>query len=207
MGFISAIPVGASQIEIAKRVLNHFSKAAIALVLGSMTADLAYGLIAFFGVVPVFKIPMVAAVFKAVNVVILAFCAVQSFREGIQQKYNDEKQPYMGSKRRSFTLGFALSAVNFPILFWWLIARTITADAGIDPSASFPRTMIFLGAGILGLMSYLFLLIAIIRKTRHLISKQLMRRINILSGFLLACGALYFVISFISLLPRTFLNV
>jgi len=50
MGFLTAIPIGATQIEIAKRSLNNQIPAALMVVLGSVFSDVMYGIIALFGV-------------------------------------------------------------------------------------------------------------------------------------------------------------
>ena len=55
MGFFTAIPIGATQIEIAKRALAGHVKAALMVVLGSTISDVMYGFIAFFGIAPFLK--------------------------------------------------------------------------------------------------------------------------------------------------------
>ena len=52
MGFITAIPIGATQIEIAKRSLNNHLRAAYMVAAGSVSSDVMYGAIALFGVAP-----------------------------------------------------------------------------------------------------------------------------------------------------------
>ena len=52
MGFFTAIPIGATQIEIAKRALNHKFWAALMVVFGSVASDVMYGGVALFGIAP-----------------------------------------------------------------------------------------------------------------------------------------------------------
>ncbi len=52
MGYFTAIPIGATQIEIAKRSFSGLVKPALMIVLGSALSDTMYGFIAFFGIAP-----------------------------------------------------------------------------------------------------------------------------------------------------------
>ena len=71
MGFCAAVPVGATQIEIAKRSLNSHLRAAYMVALGSVSSDVMYGFIALFGVAPFLKEKIVVAVFGLVATIIL----------------------------------------------------------------------------------------------------------------------------------------
>lgn len=63
MGYFTAIPVGATQIEIAKRSFSNLTKAALMIVFGSAMSDTMYGFIAFFGIAPFLKSEVVMSVF------------------------------------------------------------------------------------------------------------------------------------------------
>jgi threonine/homoserine/homoserine lactone efflux protein len=49
LGAISSIPVGAVQLVVIKKALNHQIKPAIAVACGSMTSDFIYGALTLFG--------------------------------------------------------------------------------------------------------------------------------------------------------------
>jgi hypothetical protein len=46
LGFVAAIPIGGSQIEMAKRVLSGHGWAAAMVILGSVSSDILYGVVA-----------------------------------------------------------------------------------------------------------------------------------------------------------------
>ncbi|MFI5202389.1 MAG: hypothetical protein ACHQNE_08375, partial [Candidatus Kapaibacterium sp.] len=46
LGFLAAIPIGASQLETARRSLNGFLASALIVVAGSVSSDYVYGAIA-----------------------------------------------------------------------------------------------------------------------------------------------------------------
>ncbi len=81
MGFITAIPVGATQIEIAKRSLNNHKRAAYMVALGSAVSDVIYGFIALFGVAPFLKEKIVVAFFGLAATLILWLLAYFTFRD------------------------------------------------------------------------------------------------------------------------------
>jgi hypothetical protein len=56
-GFVAAIPLGGSQIEMAKRAMQGHLRAALAVVLGSVTSDVLYGIIALYGIAPFMREP------------------------------------------------------------------------------------------------------------------------------------------------------
>ena len=57
LGFVTAIPIGGSQIEAAKRAIHGHLRAAWMVVLGSVSSDIMYGAIALFGVAPFLDVP------------------------------------------------------------------------------------------------------------------------------------------------------
>lgn len=52
LGFVAAIPVGGSQIEMAKRATGGHLRSAVMVVVGSVSSDILYGIVALFGVAP-----------------------------------------------------------------------------------------------------------------------------------------------------------
>jgi hypothetical protein len=78
MGFLAAIPIGATQIEIAKRLLNGLTFSAIMIVAGAVISDFTYGVIALFGIAPFLQTPGIIAIFSLANSMIiktqLKFC-------------------------------------------------------------------------------------------------------------------------------------
>ncbi|MCJ7612513.1 MAG: LysE family translocator [Candidatus Aminicenantes bacterium] len=99
MGFLAAIPIGASQIEAAKRAIHGHLGPGLMVVLGSVTSDFAYGLAALFGIAPLLRIPIVMASFNAVGAVVLWFLAYKTLRESRKPHEVRLNQSSLKSKR------------------------------------------------------------------------------------------------------------
>jgi threonine/homoserine/homoserine lactone efflux protein len=91
MGFIAAIPVGATQLEIARRSLNGFPSSAAMLVAGSVISDTMYGVIALFGIAPFLQSPSVTMVFGFANAGILTALGIWAL---IESKKNIKEKEY-----------------------------------------------------------------------------------------------------------------
>jgi len=81
LGFVAAIPIGGSQIEMAKRVLSGQRWAAAMVILGSVSSDILYGIVAVFGIAPFMDTPWVLAAFNAVGALVLWVLAFVTVRE------------------------------------------------------------------------------------------------------------------------------
>src|SRR5665647_2493081 len=71
IGFFAAVPIGASQFEIVKRALNGYVYSALMIAVGTTLSDAMYGIVAFFGIAPFLKDPIVLLIFRLVNSLIL----------------------------------------------------------------------------------------------------------------------------------------
>ena len=131
MGFLTAIPIGATQIEIAKRSLNNQIPAALMVVLGSVFSDVMYGFIALFGVAPFLQTQIVIAVFELVGVVILWILAFLTFKEVFKPHIMDITSSVLKSRWLSFITGFSLAITNPMMIFWWLIGVQVVKDLGL----------------------------------------------------------------------------
>jgi len=81
LGFLAAIPVGGSQIEAAKRAMHGHLWAAWMVILGSVSSDIMYGVIALYGIAPFLEGPRVMAIFSAVGGVVLWVLAYWTLKE------------------------------------------------------------------------------------------------------------------------------
>ncbi len=99
IGFFTAIPIGATQVEIAKRSISGYFKEALMVVAGSVASDMIYGFIAMFGIAPFLKDEKVEAFFWFVGGTILIILGIFTLI------YSDKKrQRKFGGLRRTIKL-------------------------------------------------------------------------------------------------------
>ena len=195
MGFMTAIPIGATQIEIAKRSLNNHRRAAYMVAIGSVCSDMMYGFIALFGVAPFLRNKTVIAVFGLAATLILWLLAYFTFRFGTKSNMLDMTHSSIKSKRLSFVTGFSLAATNPMMIFWWLIGMKIIKDLNLVTEFTSDTNLIFLLVGALGLATYLFTLTNILHWAKKFISNEMMKKVNFGLGFILIFLSFYFLFS------------
>ncbi len=193
LGFLTAIPIGATQIEIAKRSLNNHLRAAYMVALGSVSSDLMYGFIALFGVAPFLKDKVVVAVFGLVATVILWLLAFFTFRDGRKANMLELTHSTLKSKRMSFFTGFSLAVTNPMMIMWWLIGVRIIKDLGLVADFDVNVSLLFLATGGIGLASYLFTLANTLHWAKKFISNEMMKKVNYGLGVVLIVLSFYFL--------------
>ncbi len=195
MGFLTAIPIGATQIEIAKRSLNNHLRAAYMVAFGSVSSDVMYGAIALFGVAPFLKEKTVVGIFGLAATVILWLLAFLTFRDGAKANALELSHPTLKSKRLSFVTGFSLAVTNPMMVVWWLIGGRIVRDLGLVSDLAPRVSLLFLIAGGLGLASYLFTLANMLHWAKKFISSEIMKRVNYGLGVVLVLLSIYFLVT------------
>jgi threonine/homoserine/homoserine lactone efflux protein len=198
MGFVTAMPIGATQIEIAKRSLNNHLRAAYMVAAGSVSSDVMYGVIALFGVAPFLENKMVVAVFGLAATVILWVLAFFTFRAGAKANMLELTHSTLKSKRLSFVTGFSLAVTNPMMVVWWLIGVKIIRDIGLVSKFDTNASLMFLIAGGLGLGSYLITLANVLHWVKNFISNETMKKVNYGLGAVLIMLSIYFLVSSIN---------
>jgi len=195
MGFFTAIPIGASQIEIAKRSLNGHIRAALMVVLGSVTSDVMYGGIAFFGIAPFLKDPVVIASFWLIGAIILLVLSAFTLKQNGKSQRVQINHSVLENKQLSFVTGFLLAITNPMMIFWWLIGAKILKDLGLVYTFNSKLYLFFLFFGGLGLASYLTTLAGLLHWVKRYLTEKMMRRTNFSLGLVLIIFSVYFFIS------------
>jgi threonine/homoserine/homoserine lactone efflux protein len=193
LGFLTAIPIGATQIEIAKRALNNHIRAAYMVAFGSVSSDVMYGAIALFGVAPFLENKRVVAIFGLAATVILWLLAYFTFRDSRKANMMELTHATLKSKRISFVTGFSLAVTNPMMIVWWLIGVKIIEDIGLVNKFDADKSLMFLIAGGVGLASYLFTLSNILHWAKDFISNSMMRKVNYALGGVLVLLSFYFL--------------
>jgi threonine/homoserine/homoserine lactone efflux protein len=200
LGFITAIPIGATQVEIAKRSLKGYVVSALMIALASSLSDVMYGTIAFFGIAPFLKNEMVISAFLAVGIVVLIALSFFTFRKSQKDTYTKSDDKFLINKKMSFIVGFSLAATNPPVIFWWLAEVQFAKDFGIYTHFNTTAYIFFLLFGGLGLFSYLSFLSVLLHKVKHFVSEKMEKRINIVLSIILVFIAIYFLVRLINVL-------
>ncbi len=195
MGFFTAIPIGATQIEIAKRSLNNHFRAALMVVLGSVSSDVMYGFVALFGIAPFFDNRTIVAIFELIGTVILWILAFFTLRQSAQPHLLDLNRSLLKSRRLSFVMGFSLAITNPMMIFWWLIGVQIVRHLKLVDTLTPAISLLFLFFGGLGLATYLTTLATVLHWAKKFISNKAMQKVYLVLGVVLVLLSIYFLIS------------
>ena len=201
MGFVAAIPVGATQLEIARRSLNGFPSSAAMLVAGSVISDAMYGVIALFGIAPFLRSPSVSMVFGFVNagiLIILGIWALIESRKNIKEDINGNN--ILKKKNISFITGFSLAVTNPIMIYWWLLGHRFISDFKLIEWGKDPSIIVFLAAGSLGIGSYLLLLTFGVYRIKKFFPLRTIKKITAYFGISLFLLAAYFLFKSVELL-------
>ena len=193
LGFISALPIGAAQIEAAKRALHNHLLSAFVVILGVVSADVIYGCIALFGLAPYLENRTVVAVFELVCVVFLWVLAFLTFRQSAKAHISNMELVILQSKRLAFVTGFLLGISNPLMIFWWLISAKIIRDIGIISTFHPVTSLVFLIFAAGGIITYLTSLCVILQWAHKFVSHKVIQRVNFTMGIVLSLLSLYFL--------------
>jgi threonine/homoserine/homoserine lactone efflux protein len=193
MGFLSAIPIGGVQIEVAKRSLGNHLRSAYMVILGSTVSDVAYGFIALFGLMPILNNSIFRAVFELASGTALFMLAFLSFKKIYQPHITPLEVLVLRSKRVGFITGLLLALTNPVMIVWWLVIAKIARDMHLVTIFTVKNSIPFIFFGGFGLASYLVILALLLHWAKKFVSRLFIIRINIALGFLLAGLAVYFI--------------
>jgi len=195
LGFLSAIPIGAVQIQVVKKSLQGLRKTAIAIALGSGTSDLIYGLLTLFGLGDFLMSARFQICFYLLGVAVLSFLLYRSIREhrnhimGINNSLNDKNNEH----RYGFLTGLTLAITNPSMVLWWIVGFKVFLDLGLFFDVTIPLKIAFVLSGVTGLAGYLILQALIINRIRHTISDRVFLRMNIALIIVLMALIPYFI--------------
>jgi threonine/homoserine/homoserine lactone efflux protein len=174
LGFFAAIPIGPSQIEMAKRAIKGHLRAAQMVVLGSVSSDIMYGAIALFGIAPFLEIPKVLAAFHVAGALILWVLTYLTWRESRKPHDVDLENSSLKSKRWAYVTGFSVAMSNPPMILSWLVGVTLAKRLGLATPLSDTAKVLFIAGGALGLGGYLSTLGVVMYRIKHMIPLRAM---------------------------------
>ena len=195
MGFVVAIPIGATQLEIARRSLNGFLSSALMIVVGSVISDIMYGVIALLGIAPFLQEPTVMAVFWLLNAIILIVLAIWTIRQSKSPiRHHSRSGNRLGKHNVAFLTGFSLAITNPLMVVWWIFGVRLLMDLRLMVKHTTSQTVLFLVVGGLGIGSYLSLLAFIVFKAKRFFSELTIKKITLAFGVVLLGLATYFMV-------------
>ena len=194
MGFFAAIPIGASQLEIAKRAINGYVYSAMMIVAGTTLSDAMYGAIAFFGIAPFLKEPLTIAIFRLINSAILIALGAWAIFGSIEKTKNiNLSQGLLKKKKIAFITGFTLALTNPMIMVWWLTGLYFMVSVGLIPETGTFYTIVFLISGAAGIASYQIVLALSVYKSKKFFSEKGVHKLTVFLGYALLAIAAYFI--------------
>jgi threonine/homoserine/homoserine lactone efflux protein len=202
LGFFTAIPVGGSQIEAAKRAICGHLGAAWMVVLGSVSSDIMYGAVALFGLAPFFDIPWVIAVFSAVGAVVLWILSYITLKESKKPHELQMNCDSLKKKHWAYLTGFSLAVSNPPMILTWLYGAALAKHLGLANPFTPTLKVIFIAGGAVGLGGYLGSLSAVMYRIKHFIATKTIQKIYYWLGIVLFLLSFFFVYNFIRYIPK-----
>ncbi|MBN2039995.1 MAG: LysE family transporter [Spirochaetes bacterium] len=199
MGFLSSMPVGAVQLEVAKKAINGHLMPAIAVAIGSASSDFIYGVLTLFGLGGFLFNRDVKIITYVMGIIVLSFLFYRSFREhkyGVRQ----DDSPLVYKKRLSFLTGFTIAITNPGMIIWWIVGFKIFIDFSIFTEITPVIKFIFILSGCCGLVGYLIFIASILNRMQKSVSDRFIHKMNIFLMILLTVIILYFIVKTVSII-------
>ncbi len=194
MGFLSAIPVGAVQVEAARRALSGHLRAALMVSAGALTADLFYGIIAVYGLLPVLQQKKLMAYFWLFGGFFIILLGIRLFLQGLQTPDLRKAPHHIRHRGIAFFTGLSLGITNPMMILWWLIGERILMELGIVKSFTGNIAWNYLLFGGAGMFSYPCILSFTLYLLHRSLPQRFIMRISTFSALLLFVFALYMIV-------------
>ena len=201
MGFLSAIPVGAVQLQVIKKAIRGQDKQAVMIALGSGTSDLIYGILTLFGLGGFLMSSRFQLLFYLLGFAVLSFLLFHSIREYRHHvaAVDTSNNSVRNGASYGFITGFTLAITNPSIAFWWIVGFTLFLDLGLFSEATLLLRIVFVLSGVTGLVGYLIVLASIIHRRHRDIPDSVFRKMNLVLIALFILLAAYFAYKTVSI--------
>lgn len=198
LGFLSAIPVGAVQLEVAKKAMNGQIFHAIAVAIGSATSDFIYGMLTLFGLGGFLLHRKWQIFIYLVGIVVLCYLLYRTLRE-YRHEYDPAESPLVYKKRLSFLTGLTIAITNPGIIIWWIIGFKLFLDLQLFSVITPSIKMIFVLSGCAGLGGYLICIALLLHRMYKSFPDKWIDRMNIIVMVLFALLIGYFSLKLYSI--------
>ncbi len=199
IGFLIAMPIGAVQIEVAKRAINGNLKSAYMVALGSVCSDIIYGFFASFSITSFLNNEKIKAILLFCSGLLLAILSFLAFKDAIKKNVSLSCLKHK-THHMAIITGFTISFTNPLMIVFWIVYVQFAYDIGVIPYYNSMYLFTFVLFSGLGLFSYLFVIAKILNHVRKFFNETLVNKINIVLAFILAGFSVYFLIRSFQLL-------
>jgi threonine/homoserine/homoserine lactone efflux protein len=191
LGFLSAIPVGAVQMEVAKKALKGHLWHAIAIAFGSASSDFIYGVLTLFSIGHFLHNKKVQFFTYALGIVVLGYVFIRSYQE-YRDRFHPDENPLIYKKHYSFLTGFSIAITNPGMIIWWIVGFQIFLDLQLFTKITPVIRLIFILSGCSGLFGYLLFIAHLLHRMQKTISDTYIHRMLLVLMVLLAILIAYF---------------
>lgn len=193
LGFVASIPIGGSQIELAKRALHGRLFAARLVILGSVSCDTMWGSLALFGISPFLELPWVMLAFNIVGALVLLGLSYFTIKESKKPHELRLEELSLKSDGWSYFTGFSIAFSNPTMILTWLLGVTLAGRMGFPSPFSASMKALFVAGGALGLATYPNILALVIHRIKHFIPLKVVSRVYYWLGVTLFVLSFYFI--------------
>ncbi len=164
LGVISSIPVGAVQLIVIKKALDHQIKPAISAACGSATSDLIYGSLTLFGFGAFLQNRKFQIVTYSLGVAVMIYLVYRTVKDRIALVQAEE--PIIYKKRYAYLKGFTIAITNPGMIVWWIVGYNLYLDLNLFTEVSAGVKALFVASGCLGLGGYLVFIAALVYRVK-----------------------------------------
>lgn len=189
-GFVGSMPIaGPVAAVVFGRGIEDRTQSGIYIAIGSAVAESVYAYLAFWGFSAfLLKYRWIEAVSTTAAAVILCGLGAHfMLRKSPSKRPVDDKPRHVG-KKRNFTLGFLLTALNPTLIATWTAAVTTVYSLQVvdfDESGALPFSI---GAAT-GIVTWFGLLLYLLKRFRQRVSPVVLDRVvRVMGGFLVLVG-------------------
>lgn len=191
MGLLSAIPIGAVQLEVAKKAVNGHLMPAIATAVGSASSDFLYGFLTLFGLGQfLFKQDFQIFIYS-MGIAVIVFLSYRTWKE-YRHTFQPDEAPPIYKKRFAFLTGFTIAITNPGIIIWWIIGFKIFHDLALFTDYTPMVKLLFILSGCAGLGGYLVIIALLLHRLHHNLPDKYLDWMHIILLGLFAVLIVYF---------------
>jgi threonine/homoserine/homoserine lactone efflux protein len=189
-GFVGSMPIaGPVAVVVFGRGIEDRSQSGLYIAIGSAVAESVYAYLAFWGFSAFLtKYHWIEVVSTVAAATILCGLGLRFMLRKPPSEQPVDNRPRHVGKKRNFTLGFLLTALNPTLIATWTAAVTTVYSLQVvdfDESGALPFSI---GAAT-GIVSWFALLLYLLKRFRARVSPQVLDRVvRVMGGFLVIVG-------------------
>lgn len=200
------MPVGAVQLEVARKAISGHYMPAILVAFGSATSDLVYGILTIFGLGGFLFDRQFQIVVYILGIIVLLFLLLRAIKEH-KNGVIDDDNPLVYKKRISFLTGFTIAVTNPGMVIWWIVGFKLFIDLDLFVAITPCIKIIFILSGCFGLMGYLVFIASLLHRMKQSVSDRFLHNINVFLMILLSALISYFIVKLVSIIFNYHLNL